>query len=300
MLEVPAAFAFRLEQAEGTVSKAWLAELPGRFAVLMERWGLTADGAPRHGAMSLVLPVRREGELLALKVAWLNDATIREATALAWWDGQGTVRLIDALPDEGVLLMERLDAGRTLGSAGLDEAATVIGELIRELAIPVGPAMPTFSDEIAGSIATMEARWLEQSQPFDRNTLDQVLARARVLPIGADHLMSNRDLWDDNVLASTRRPWVMIDPQPIAGPPEYALGPSLLRRIDQMATPGDLNRFIDRACDAGSLDPELVVTSATVGIADYWLWALSTGLTEDPIRCERLLGLLMQRSGGCP
>lgn len=98
MLEVPEAFAFRIEQVEGTVGKAWLAELPGRFAALMERWGLIADGSPRHGAMSLVLPVRREGERLALKVAWRNEATTSEATALAWWDGQGTVRLIDTFP----------------------------------------------------------------------------------------------------------------------------------------------------------------------------------------------------------
>lgn len=297
MIDVPPAFAFRIEQAEGQAGKSWLAELPDRFAALIDRWGLIADGPPRHGGMSLVLPVRRGREPLALKVAWLNDVTINEALALEWWNGQGTVRLIESLPHEGALLLERLDPDRSLASLRPDEAATVTAELIRELAVPVGPPMPTFSAEIAGIISTIESRWLEQGRPFDRETLDRVVALALVLPVGKDHLMVNRDLWDDNVLASTRRPWVVIDPQPLAGPPEYALSPSLLRRNDQMAAPGDLDRFIDRACAAGRLDRDLVLTSAAVRIADYWLWAKSTGLTEDPKRCDRLLGWLMDHWG---
>ena len=297
MIDVPEAFACRIEQAEGIAGRAWLAELPGRFAALIERWDLVADGSPRHGGMSLVLPVRRGAEPLALKVAWLNDATVNEALALGWWDGRGTVRLMDALPDEGALLLERLDPERSLASVGLDEAATVTGELIRELAIPVGPPMTTFSDEIAGIIATVEKRWLAQGRPLDRRALDGVMTLALGLPVGKDYLMVNRDLWDDNVLASTRRPWVVIDPQPLAGPPEYALSPSLLRRIDQMASPDDLDRFIERACAAGDLDRDLVVRSAAVRIADYWLWAMSTGLTEDPRRCDRLLGWLLERGG---
>lgn len=271
MVEIPAAFAARIERAEGPAGTAWLAELPGRFAAMIERWGLKVEGAPRHGAMSLVLPVSRGGELFALKVAWLNETTTDEAAALRWWDGRGTVRLIDSLPEEGVLLLERLDPDRTLASAGLDEAATVTGELIRLLAISVGPPMRTFSTEISGILECIEFRWMAQGTPFDRGTLDRVLAIARSLPTDADHHMVNRDLWDDNVLAATRRPWLVIDPQPIAGPPEYAVAPSLLRRLDQMADPDDLDRFVARVCRAGALDRELAIAGAVVRIADYWL-----------------------------
>lgn len=271
MVEIPAALAARIERAEGPAGTAWLAELPGRFAAMIERWGLTVEGAPRHGAMSIVLPVSRGGGLFALKVAWLNETTIDEAAALRWWDGRGTVRLIDSLPEEGVLLLERLDPDRTLASAGLDEAATVTGELIRLLAIPTGPPMRTFAAEIGGILAGIEARWLAQGTPIDRAILDRVIRTAQSLPTRADHQMVNRDLWDDNVLAATRRPSLVIDPQPIAGPPEYAVVPSLLRRLDQMADPDDLDRFVARVCRAGALDLELAIAGAVVRIADYWL-----------------------------
>ena len=297
MIEVPAAFAARIERVEGAAGSDWLAELPGRFARLFEQWELVADGAIHHGAMSLVLPVRRRGEPLVLKVTWPSEATAHEAAGLRWWDGRGTVRLLDALSSEDALLLERLDPGRTLAAVGLDEAATVTGELIRLLAIPAAPTMPTFTDEIAGVIASIETRWRAQGHPFDHETLGQVMAIARSLPVGADHLMLARDLWDDNVLAAGRRPWLVIDPQPMAGPPEYALAPSLLRRLDQMAAPGHPDRFINRACDAGVLNRELAIAGAVVRIADYWLWALETGLTEDPVRCRRLLGWMARVEG---
>ena len=269
MIEVPAAFAARIERVEGAAGSDWLAELPGRFARLFEQWELVADGAIHHGAMSLVLPVRRRGEPLVLKVTWPSEATAHEAAGLRWWDGRGTVRLLDALPEEGALLLERLDPDRTLASVGLDEAATVTGELIRLLAILAAPKLPTFTAEIAGIIASIEERWLAQGRPFERATLDRILATARSLPVGGDHLMVARDLWDDNVLAGPRRPWLVIDPQPIAGPPEYSLSPALLRRLDQMTGPADLDRFIELVCDAGWLDRELAVAGAVVRIADY-------------------------------
>lgn len=293
MIDIPPAFATRISRAEGEAGRLWLQELPGRFRNLIGQWALTIDGDAHHGAMSLVVPVRRNGEPLALKVTWSSAATVHEAAGLRWWDGRGAVRLIDARPDEGALLLERLDSGRTLAAVGLDEAATVTGELIRLLAVPVGPAMPTFTDEISGIVDGVEPRWLAHGRPFDRSTLERVVATARPLPRGADHLLVNRDLWDGNVLASTRRPWLVIDPQPIAGPPEYALAPSLLRRLDQLAGPGDLGRFIERIFGTGGLDGELAKAGAVVRIADYWLWALDTGLTEDPERCRRLLGWII-------
>lgn len=293
MIKVPAAFAARIERAEGDAGRAWLAELPGRFARVTERWGLTVDGVPRHGAMSLVLPVRRGGEPLALKVTWLSEATAHEAAGLHWWDGQGTVQLVDAVPEEGALLLERLDPNWTLASVGLDEAATVIGDLIRLLAIPAFASLPTFSAEITGIVEGIEARWRQQGRPFERSLLDHVVATAWSLPSDADNLMISRDLWDENILAAARLPWLVIDPEPIAGPPEYSLGPSLLRRLDEMSGVGGLDQFTRRVCDAGRLDRDLAIAGAVVRIADYWLWAIDTGLTEDPERCRRLLDWLV-------
>jgi streptomycin 6-kinase len=46
----------------------WLAGLPESVATTCARWNLAVDGASMHGSNALVVPVRREGEPLALRM----------------------------------------------------------------------------------------------------------------------------------------------------------------------------------------------------------------------------------------
>jgi streptomycin 6-kinase len=102
------------------------------------------------------------------------------------------------------------------------------------------------------------------------------------------------DLWDGNILASTRPGggWLCIDPVPLAGDPEYGCAQLLWRRVDRMERLADLDRYLAILADAAGLDIELTRAWSFMRIADYWLWALGHGLTEDPRRCARLLGWL--------
>ena len=40
---------------------------------------------------------------------------------------------------------------------------------------------------------------------------------------------------------------------------------------------------------AAGLDPDRARAWVTFRTVDYWLWGLGYGLTEDPVRCARLL-----------
>lgn len=290
MIDIPVAFAERITQVDCAGGRDWLAALPATFDRLIERWELIPDGSVRHGAMALVLPVVSSGEPAVLKVSWRNDATWHEAAALRWWNGQGTVRLLRDDPDDGALLLQRLDPTRTMADLSSDDAGRVAGELIRLMAIPADPALPTVAADVAGIAANLSGRWAQLDRPIPRRVLDVAVDLAASLPHGAVPMMVNRDLWDGNVLAATRRPWLAIDPMPIAGDPAYAISPLVLRRVDRMDGPEDLDRFVRTVCDAAGLDRERAVAWSTVRLADYWLWALETGLTEDPLRCRRLLG----------
>ncbi len=170
-----------------------------------------------------------------------------------------------------------------------DDAARVAGALIRQMAIPADPTLPTVAGEAVTMTTSLPGRWEHLGRPFPRRTLDLAVDLATSLPHGAGAMMVNRDLWDGNVLAATRQPWLAIDPMPIAGEPAYAISPLLLRRVDGMGQPDDLNRFVRIVCEAAGLDRELAVAWSTVRLVDYWLWALETGLTDDPLRCQRLL-----------
>ena len=295
MIEVPATFSDWIVQSKGEAGVVWLAQLSDQFERLLARWNLEPDGEPRHGGKALALPVRSSAGPAVLKVTWVNELTREEAAVLRYWDGHGVVRLLWSDLAEGALLLERLDPDRTLTGRPNDEAARVAGLLIRLTAIPALPALTTVASAIDQIRTMMESHWARLGRPYPRRELDRVLALTNELPRSTDLRMVNWDLWDGNVLGSKRPEggWLAIDPWALAGDPESGVAQLLWRRVDGMKDRADLERFIANISETAGLDHGLVKAWSYVRVADYWLWALDHGLTEDPARCKRLLGWLV-------
>jgi streptomycin 6-kinase len=78
----------------------------------------------------------------------------------------------------------------------------------------------------------------------------------------------------------------------VAGDPELSIWPMLLRRVDEMPDPPALRAFFDRVVEAGALDPDLARAWTLFRAVDYWLWGLDNGLTEDPVRCAKIIDWL--------
>jgi hypothetical protein len=120
--------------------RAWIAALPALLADMSRRWDLTVVGEEfRHGYNAVVFPVASRGRPLALKLAWQPDLTAHEAAGLLAWRSRSVVELVAADVPRGVLLLERLDASRSLAAVPLPEAAAIAGALIRDLAIDPQP-----------------------------------------------------------------------------------------------------------------------------------------------------------------
>src|SRR4051812_47966828 len=118
MITVPEAFARNTITREGEAGRKWLAELPRLVESLCTQWQLTVDGPTMHGYLGLVIPVQRGAERCVLKVSWLDESTKEEALALAAWNGQGAVRLLENEPAQSAMLLERLDHRRCLNDVG--------------------------------------------------------------------------------------------------------------------------------------------------------------------------------------
>jgi Arc/MetJ family transcription regulator len=114
----------------------WLEELPGLVGEQCRRWGLRLEAGIAHGSNAVVVPVSRGDEELVLRLAPPGDETAEQAEALRFWDGRGTVRVVDADPGRGAMLLERLEMGRSLVDVPVREAVTVLGRMMRRLAVP--------------------------------------------------------------------------------------------------------------------------------------------------------------------
>ena len=67
-------------------------------------------------------------------------------------------------------------------------------------------------------------------------------------------------------------------------------------RLRAMLVSDEYNRLrqgqLDIIADAAGLDHDHAQAAAIFRTVDYWLWGLRNGLTEDPVRCARLLAAI--------
>ena len=271
---------------------AWLEALPQLVQTYCSRWQLTVRGGLTHGSNAAVIPVTRGGDPFVLRLTPPGPGVADQVSALRFWDGRGTVQLIDADPAGGAMLLERL--GASLREVPALEAMAVLGRMMRRLAVPAPPQVPGTADVVAARMAELPAEWERRDRPFPETVLHQAIAAGSRLSRTESTLAVNADLHSEQVLRGDRERWLTVDPVLMRGDIAYDLGRVLWTRIDEMGDAGDIVRHFDTAVAAAGIDRDQGRDSVVFRTADYWLWGLAAGLTEDPQRCRRLLRALAE------
>jgi len=204
-----------LAAVDSPEGRAWMADVPSLLHDLARQWNLiTTDDLFCHGCNAVVFPVRRGSRPLALKLAWPIDQARGEADALTAWRARGIVELVAADVPRGALLLERLDASRSLAGVPLAEAAATAGALARTLAIEASGSFPSVRAEARQLTTTLQARQRLLHDPVPGPWIGLAVRLAADLADDPARLLVHTDLQDGNVLVSRRpsQPWVAIDP----------------------------------------------------------------------------------------
>lgn len=260
MITVPSSFSESTLAREGPAGGAWIKAIPDLVRDLCHQWRLVIDGPPMHGYL-----------------------------ALRAWGGCGAVKLFDAQEGTGAMLLERLNPDRTLEHAASDEAVTVAGNMLRRLSVLAPPNLRTVGQEIADFRSALPAQWKATGRPFPKRLLEMILEFTAVPASPSPPLIVNQDLHYGNVLEGSREPWLVIDPKPLAGDPEFGVAQLLWTRFDELTDRISLERRFDILVETAELDADLAHAWSMVRVVEYWLWALGEGFTEDPEKCRYLL-----------
>ena len=296
MITVPNGFASDIIQREGDAGRQWINKLPELVAELVERWRLRLDGPIHHGMLAIIIEAHRGAMLCVLKVSWQNDATTLEATALQLWNGRGAVQLLEAEPALGALLLERLDARRTLGTLAIGAAVPIAGRLLRRLAIPASAGIPTLHARMARLPGWLYEQWEHVGRPMQQTIVERACDLVPALDARSHHDLVNYDLHWDNVLAGTREPWLAVDPMVLAGDVAFGLAPLLWWRLEDIEADGGLGRHAPALAEATEVERGRACGWTLVRSVDYWLWGLEHGLTIDPPRCARIVDWLLAQT----
>lgn len=283
----------------GEGGRAWLAALPEIVEELCARWELTLGPPFEGGCVGFVAPAEhRHGERGVLKVSPIDEETRTEADALRLWAGDGAVRLLDAEPDLGALLLERLEPGVSLeDNPDREEAIAIACALLRRLWRPVPPEhpFPLVVDLALRWAREIPGRFDRLDRPFEASLVEEAadvcaeLGRSREAMV-----LANRDYHLGNVLSAEREPWLLIDPKALVGEPAFDTG-HLLRSL----IPDQINRplvigLVERLAGELGVSAESIRRWALVRSVENALWSLGIGGTEFrwDLECARLLAAL--------
>ena len=176
-------------------------------------WRLTSDGQPTVTRTGHVLPVRRNGEALMLKLSADEDERAA-GTLLAWWNGDGAARV--SAHDGQALLLERAQGTRSLSDMARggrdDEACRVL--------CATAARLHAFRPDPPASLVPL-ARWFEALGPaaaMHGGVLVRCDVHARaLLAEPRDVCPLHGDLHHGNVLDFAARGWLAIDPKGLCG-----------------------------------------------------------------------------------
>jgi streptomycin 6-kinase len=229
----------------------WLERLPHAVGVLQDRWALSL-GAPfdgSDGSCAWVAPaVCANGTRAVLKLGMPHMEAAHELQAIRFWDGDATVRLLEADADLNAMLLEQCEPGTALRELPEPEQDVVLARLLRRLWRR--PAAP----HPFRPLSVMTAHWADETiaaaprWPADRGLIHEGLRLLEELSrSSSDDVLVATDLHAGNVLRAQREPWLVIDPKPFVGDRAYDATQHLFNCKERMLNAPDatIRRFAD-------------------------------------------------------
>lgn len=239
----------KAHEAPAPERAAWLNRLPRACAVLERRWSVTLRPFEPHETSCawVALAELADGTSAVLKLAMPHMEGEHEIQGLRFWDGNPTVKLLDADDTLDALLLERCVPGTPLRALPEPEQDQVIARLLRRLWRSPSAPHPF------RPLSAMMAYWSDETRADEQWWPDPGLVREGLslfdeLPRSApSSVLLATDLHAGNVLRAQREPWLVIDPKPFLGDPAYDATQHLFNCMGRLRadTPGMIGRFAD-------------------------------------------------------
>ncbi len=306
LTSLPSKFVTTMQTCFGDAGEALLRELPRLVSECKSRWELELfDHFPNLSYNYVVPGKRRDGTDIVLKIGVpSNKELVTEAESLRLFDGKGMVRLIDAVPEKGALLLERVLPGVPLTKENHDDetstriAAQVIMQLLP--AVPKMRPFPSVAQWFEG-LRRLRNRFGGGSGPFPEHLVAQAESlSSQLLSSSPKEVVLHGDFHHDNILSSDRGEWLGIDPKGVRGEPCYEAGAFIRNPIElfadrdiAIATVERRLRIFSEVC---GFERERMVSWAVAQavLADYWTMEDSNGHDVDfTMSCAETLSHLL-------
>lgn len=250
------------------------------------QWNLTHPLLIAQTDTSFIYRVRKEdggAAILKYFTPLGRKSEGESAQALRYFAGQAAVRLLR--DDEGALLLESVD-GPTLTELSAtgkdDDAAHIIADVVTGL--HADRPLSSFSPQKLSQVFQTLQKKVEEPG------VDVLYVKARglaekLIASEVDPVFLHGDLHHSNVMNSSTRGWLAIDPKPLWGERTYDLANVFYNPHEPaslVSDPDRMRRYAQIFAERLSLDPHRILQFAFVHGALSACWCLEDG--KDPAR----------------
>lgn len=250
MKPLPREFIQRIRSGFGDQGRSWLEQLPSLRAELVDCWSLEdCHPIPDLSYNYLEFAYSSSGDPVVLKIGVPNPELETEIRTLEFYGGQGMVRLIDADPSLGALLLERVLPGTILGSLADDDHTTrIAGKIMADLWKPAPQTddFPTAADWCRGYDRYLQSCSIV-GNPLSHHMVEQAKAlSSELLEDSADKYLLHGDFHHANLLYQEDSRWILIDPKGVIGERAFEIGSFLYNPIPELGSHPNLPHLLER------------------------------------------------------
>ncbi|MCU1264326.1 MAG: aminoglycoside/hydroxyurea antibiotic resistance kinase [Acidobacteria bacterium] len=248
---LPNKFVETVRSTFGAAGESLLRDLPQIEAESIARWNLELFDPFDNLSFNYVVPGRLAGGTqIVLKIGIPENQELHtEIAALRLYDGKGMARLIDAQPEKGVLLIERILPGVPLTSETDDSVATEIAaEIMRSLCLPapINHSFPSTAKWFSG-FGRLREKFAGGTGPLPESLVSRAEdLSTQLLESSSANVVLHGDLHHENILRSDRQRWLAIDPKGVVGEPCYEVGAFMRNPIELFGSPATAVAAVER------------------------------------------------------
>jgi len=255
MIQIPKIMRDNVLMYFGDQGRDWLDNLPVILEEVAREWSLEVDKPFTNLSVNFVAPAKQpDGSEVVLKLGVPNKEISSEIAALSHFAGKGAVSLIGSDGARGVLVLEKLAPGNPLHEATDSLAAVEIAAGVMKALWKLPPEdqhiFPTLEEWFSG-LSKVRRRFDGGTGPFPSRLFEKAEALAReMIDSTPVPMLLHGDCHHDNIVSSSSKGWLAIDPKGIVGDPVFELCAFLRNPIDlherfdvSEALPRRVNRF---------------------------------------------------------
>jgi streptomycin 6-kinase len=233
-------------QGHGKKGEEWIANLPTTIDTLTHHWKLhdlvLIDNKTFH---YVVKATTHAHQPVVLKIGCDAQSILYEKEALNYFDGDGSVRLIDYDATHHALLLQQAIPGTTLTSltkTHVDDAIDCYISVMKKLHTKPLPKNHTYR-HISEWLTAIDK--LIPNHPCPSHLLEKaIILKNRLVATMTREVFLHGDLHPDNLLKHGDQ-WLAIDPKGIIGEPEFEIAAFDFMFIAELASKTDAKTLIE-------------------------------------------------------